>query len=128
GDAVLVAVADALRRGLRRSDLPARLAGDEFVALLPETDGPRALALAKRVCAEVAALEVTLGAATVRPSASVGAAATDGRSARDPAALLAAADGAAYTAKAAGKNVARLAGRPATRRLAPAGQKASAAS
>lgn len=125
GDAVLVAVAGALRRGLRRSDLPARLAGDEFVAILPETSGARALALAERVCKEVSNLKVTAGTATIRPSASVGAASTDGLGGLDPAGLLAAADGAAYTAKAAGKNAARLAGTAlrAGRRL-PARQRA----
>ena len=38
GDAVLVAVAHALRRASRSTDLVARLGGDEFVVLLPETD------------------------------------------------------------------------------------------
>lgn len=128
GDAVLVAVAGALRRGLRRSDLPARLAGDEFVALLPETDGRRALALAERVCAEVAALAVQVDGAVIHPSASVGAASTNGRDASDPAALLAEADGAAYAAKAAGKNAARLAGGRTPRRSAPLRQRARAAS
>ncbi len=128
GDAVLREVAGALRRSLRRSDLPARLAGDEFVALLPETDGRRALALAERVCAEVAALEVAAGSAIIRPSASVGAASTDGQRALDPAALLAEADGAAYAAKAAGKNAARLAGVRATRRPTPLRQRARPAS
>jgi diguanylate cyclase (GGDEF)-like protein len=37
GDAVLVAVAHALRRASRSTDLVARLGGDEFVLLLPET-------------------------------------------------------------------------------------------
>lgn len=117
GDTVLVAVAGALRRGLRRSDLPARLAGDEFVAILPETNGTRALVLAERVCKEVASLKVKAGTATIRPSASVGAASTDGPGGLDPAGLLAAADGAAYSAKAAGKNTARLAGDGVVRRM-----------
>jgi diguanylate cyclase (GGDEF)-like protein len=37
GDAVLVAVARALRRGCRSTDLVGRLGGDEFVVLFPET-------------------------------------------------------------------------------------------
>ncbi len=109
GDAVLVAVAGALRRGLRGSDLPARLGGDEFVALLPETDTARALLLAQRVCAEIAALQVPAGSAIVYPTASVGAAATTDCAHVDAAGLLAAADRAAYAAKRAGKNTVRLA-------------------
>ena len=38
GDAVLVAVAHALRRACRSTDLVGRLGGDEFVVLFPETD------------------------------------------------------------------------------------------
>jgi len=109
GDEALVAVAGALRRGLRGSDLPARLGGDEFVALLPETDTARALALAERVRAEITTLRITVGAATVQPTASVGAAATTDHSHVDAAGLLAAADRAAYAAKRAGKNTVRLA-------------------
>lgn len=119
GDAVLVAVAGALRRSLRRSDLPARLAGDEFVALLPETNGAHALTLAERVCKEIGKLNVTVGDVAISPSASVGAASTDGQPGLDPAGLLAAADGAAYTAKSAGKNAARLASSRVARRLPP---------
>lgn len=126
GDAVLVAVGEALRRGLRRSDIPARLAGDEFVALLPETGGTRALALAERVCKEIASLKVAVGTEVIMPSASVGAASTDGQAGLDPAGLLAAADGAAYSAKADGKNAARLASSRISRRL-PARQRARAA-
>src|SRR5205814_8628365 len=49
GDAVLVALADLLRRHLRATDVPARLGGDEFVVILPRTDAVEALAACQRL-------------------------------------------------------------------------------
>lgn len=49
GDAVLTEVADRLRRSLRASDLLCRYGGEEFVCLLPRTDGPAAWELAERL-------------------------------------------------------------------------------
>ncbi|GAA1414773.1 bifunctional diguanylate cyclase/phosphohydrolase [Catellatospora coxensis] len=49
GDAVLTEVADRLRRSLRASDLLCRYGGEEFVCLLPRTDGRAAWELAERL-------------------------------------------------------------------------------
>jgi diguanylate cyclase (GGDEF)-like protein len=51
GDAVLVAVADLLRRNLRPSDVACRLGGDEFAVVLPRTSPARALQIARRLLA-----------------------------------------------------------------------------
>jgi diguanylate cyclase (GGDEF)-like protein len=54
GNRALTAVADALRDGVRTSDLVGRYGGDEFVVVLPETGQGRALSLAQRLRADIA--------------------------------------------------------------------------
>jgi len=48
GDPAIVHVAKLLGRTLRRSDLRARVGGDEFMVLMPETDSLQATKLADR--------------------------------------------------------------------------------
>ena len=49
GDAALVTVATVLRGALRDSDALGRWGGEEFIALLPATDGPGAGEVAERM-------------------------------------------------------------------------------
>lgn len=49
GDRVLAAVADLIRRELRTQDLIGRWGGEEFLAILPDTDAVNAQASAERV-------------------------------------------------------------------------------
>jgi two-component system cell cycle response regulator len=53
GDRALVLLAEALLRATRASDLVARLGGEEFAVLAPETDEPEAFLLAERLRSEV---------------------------------------------------------------------------
>ena len=53
GDKVLQAVADILQHNVRNSDIVARYGGDEFLIVLPETDGETDL-VEERILAEVA--------------------------------------------------------------------------
>ncbi|MDQ5898464.1 MAG: two-component system, cell cycle response regulator [Pseudomonadota bacterium] len=78
GDEVLRAVAQLLRHVLRRNDLAARLAGDEFVLILPCTGAPVARQVIERLRGEIArhdwsalspglAVTASLGLAEARP-------------------------------------------------------------
>ncbi|MCW3041448.1 MAG: hypothetical protein JWM31_3353, partial [Solirubrobacterales bacterium] len=49
GDAVLTALATTMLRSVRPADVVARLGGDEFAILLPGTDVPGGLAVARRI-------------------------------------------------------------------------------
>ena len=111
GDAVLVHVARHGQAVLRCTDLFGRYGGDEFVAILPETDLLTAAAIAERLRVAVGeptpggpALPCGLGSVTI----SIGVAAvTPGCDCVED--LIAQADQALYTAKHAGRNRTRVA-------------------
>jgi diguanylate cyclase (GGDEF)-like protein len=105
GDAALRAVAETIRGGIRRIDVAARYGGDEFVAVLPETDPTGGWVLAEKIRLGVAASQIEGLAA--RPTVSVGVVAypRDGATADD---LMISADRAMYASKRAGRN--RVAG------------------
>ncbi|MFI1191925.1 diguanylate cyclase [Micromonospora sp. NPDC020750] len=111
GDAVLAEFARRLRGEIREVDLAFRQGGEEFVLLLPETDARGATIVAERLGAAVRDTPVALdgpGGVTIGVTVSVGIAvypdhATTGQQ------VLDAADAALYAAKAAGRDVWRLA-------------------
>jgi diguanylate cyclase (GGDEF)-like protein len=102
GDALLIEVAERLRRAMRADDLIARLGGDEFAVLSEHLPDPEA---ASRVAARVAqqlGRPFALGDEVIEIGASVGVAVgVAGHS--DPEDLLHHADQAMYRAKTAGK-------------------------
>ena len=49
GDEVLIQIADTLKKQIRTYDIPARFGGEEFMVILPETDGNGALIVAERI-------------------------------------------------------------------------------
>ena len=103
GDELLQAFADALREHVRDIDIPARLGGEEFAVLLPETplEGARAVAQRLQEFLATSALLV-VGGREIRTTASFGVAElVEGEQAD---ALLRRADAALYRAKADGKN------------------------
>ena len=110
GDSVLVATASALRATMRAIDHIGRWGGEEFVVVLPETDGEAAVAAAERVRAAIEALSVEHDGRTAVITVSVGVATL-----RSPAgeagplfhALVEDADRALYDAKDDGRNCVR---------------------
>ncbi|MBK9515933.1 MAG: GGDEF domain-containing protein [Anaeromyxobacter sp.] len=107
GDAVLRAMAGAVRARLRRSDAVGRLRDDELLVLLPETDAVGAQVIAERLRAAVASLQVLHAGITLQATCSVGVAAYAPAEEREPPeaeALLRRADEALFRAKADGRN------------------------
>ncbi len=72
GDDALTAVARALTRRLRETDLVARLGGDEFAVLLPHIDQSGIEIVAEGLSQVVAACGIDVGDSVLHPSASVG--------------------------------------------------------
>ncbi len=103
GDEVLRQFAAVSRASLRTSDLLARAGGEEFYALLPETDAETALAAAERLRTAIAARDMGHGHPGLHITCSIGVAAwhpEDGG--LDP--LIHRADQAMYAAKAKGRD------------------------
>jgi diguanylate cyclase (GGDEF)-like protein len=98
GDAVLKAVAAALVRNVRASDVVARIGGDEFVVLLWNVGGSAAAAKAAALESAVYAAPVRWGVSTLAVGASAGVALLGPLDA--PAAVLERADAAMYARKA----------------------------
>jgi diguanylate cyclase (GGDEF)-like protein len=103
GDEVLVLLADRLRDSVRSADTVARLGGEEFALLLPETSLSGALAVAERARSAFAAGGMRLkGGERLTVTASFGAA--DFPASPDRTSLMRDADQALYTAKRLGKD------------------------
>jgi diguanylate cyclase (GGDEF)-like protein len=103
GDAVLKAIAGALLRHVRTSDIVARVGGDEFAVLLWNVDGTAAAAKAAALEAAVYATPVRWNNSTLVVGASAGAAPL--RVLDTPGEVLARADAAMYARKAARKDI-----------------------
>ncbi|WP_164730644.1 GGDEF domain-containing protein [Pelagibacterium montanilacus] len=106
GDQALCYAADQLKRSTRRGDLLARIGGEEFAALLPNTDEWGAVMVAERARSALAASQAATDAGPLRLTASIGVTVlqTDDRG---PDAALGRADEALYRAKDEGRNCVR---------------------
>ncbi|MCB1883264.1 MAG: PAS domain S-box protein [Geminicoccaceae bacterium] len=106
GDRVLVLVCERLLAVVRASDLVARLGGEEFAVLLPQTTFLEGQAIAERLRAAVAAIAFETTGGVVSPTVSIGVAQGGGEGLDG---LLRRADHALYAAKASGRNRVSLA-------------------
>uniref|UniRef100_B8DIJ3 Diguanylate cyclase with PAS/PAC and GAF sensors n=1 Tax=Nitratidesulfovibrio vulgaris (strain DSM 19637 / Miyazaki F) TaxID=883 RepID=B8DIJ3_NITV9 len=108
GDAVLMGCVQACQQALRETDILGRLGGEEFAAVLLETDLDDALAAAERLRRAVEEMDVPFSGQRLRCTVSIGLALRGpGDGALDD--ILRRADSALYAAKEAGRNRVMLA-------------------
>lgn len=103
GDRVLKNLCDSAYAVLRQTDLFARVGGEEFVVMLPDTDGDGAFLLAERLRRNIAAQGLIEGDDTITYTVSAGVATLVAEDAAAESALKRA-DAALYEAKGAGRN------------------------
>jgi diguanylate cyclase (GGDEF)-like protein len=103
GDRVIQIFADTARTNLRSFDLFGRLGGEEFGALMHDTEHERALAMAERIRTAFATAATEVDGRPVNATVSLGVVVSE-EAALDISSLLAQADQALYCAKARGRN------------------------
>ncbi|MCE5257253.1 MAG: diguanylate cyclase [Spirochaetaceae bacterium] len=110
GDKVLYEVAQVMRKRLRRSDILGRYGGEEFGIMLVETEPQNGQIVADDIRKSIESLTIVYKDIPIKITASVGLAASDGKSAGlSLERLLNSADKALYQAKEEGGNMVRLA-------------------
>ncbi len=100
GDCLIRRVAATMRERVRTTDIVARLSGDEFAVLMPQTDTAGALQLGEDLRAEVAESSAECPSSTI----SVGVTMFGGKREIGPEGVLIAADQAMYRAKVEGRD------------------------
>lgn len=109
GDTVLVAVAGALAQSVRKTDVLARLGGEEFIVLLPNTDMPGAAGVGQKLLSQIRELQIPFAGLHLRITASLGVSHLARGAEQSPDALYTAADKALYLAKHSGRDRVELA-------------------
>jgi two-component system cell cycle response regulator len=105
GDAVLVAVADALTRSVRNEDVVARYGGEEFAIILRSINVEGGRMLGERLRRMIELLQVDVGGShPLKVTVSIGVAAFPESNVQNGVELVEAADTALYRAKNGGRN------------------------
>ncbi|MAW62066.1 MAG: hypothetical protein CMJ94_14720 [Planctomycetes bacterium] len=104
GDQVLRGVADVISQSVRNIDLAARIGGDEFGVLMPNTNLEEGVGVAMRILAAADGLIVSDEEFHADVHLSIGTASFDGRGLADGTQLFLRANEALKAAKAGGKN------------------------
>ncbi len=114
GDELLKVMVQKIQHELRQSDLMSRYGGDEFVVLLPDTDGEGVVLTAERIRERIATATLHVGEKRVAISASMGVA-TYPDNGGDFDRVFEASDTAMYASKNSGKNKVTVAAAAAPR-------------
>ncbi len=113
GDEVLCAVSEVLQSGLRQGDVVGRWGGEEFLALLPNSDANGARITAERLRAAVESFDMSAIHRDLAVTASFGISVFDAADPEaDAASLISRSDAAMYEAKQAGRNQVRIHAQP----------------
>lgn len=111
GDAVLVATADCLARGVRAYDHVGRIGGEEFLIVLPGCSSSNALRVAERIRRAMHETAIDIPGGRLSVTTSIGVSGLPDLEPSDGKALIAAADAALYESKRLGRDRATLATR-----------------
>ena len=103
GDKTLITVAGAIKNCLRQVDSFGRFGGEEFVAILPETNLEDAVTTAWRICQVINELNIEINQQKVRVTASIGVATFSPKD-NNLEAVIERADHAMFAAKNQGRN------------------------
>lgn len=117
GDEVLKSVANKLKQCVRRTDVVARIGGDEFVLILSGIDSPALFSITRKIIETIAsAHEITGRSVTLSSSVGIATYPNSGCTVDE---LIAHADAAMYRSKRAGKNCFCLHGESRTVCISP---------
>ena len=105
GDRVLSEASDVLRRNMRAADIVARIGGEEFALMMPDSQANTANATAQRLCDAIAATPITAAGLPAPIDVTVSIGVVSAQPNETLAALTERADRALYRAKEAGRNM-----------------------